>query len=127
MGEIADGRTKPNNNIRHTKERNAGADGPKERRNLPMTEGDAAFGQIIRRQFHRHLIPSQNPDAITAETAGEMSQNDAIVLELNAKQTAREFLENGSSYFDTVFFAQCCSLLSILSDSSTGRATGPAG
>jgi len=92
-----------------------------------MAEGDATLCQIVRRKFHSHFIASENPDAVPAETSGEVSQNDAIMLELNAKKAAREFLENGSSYFDTVFFAQCCSLMSILSDSSTGRATEPAG
>jgi hypothetical protein len=35
-----------------------------------------------------------------------MSQDNAVLLQLNAKLTARKLLENGTGYFYAVFFTQ---------------------
>jgi hypothetical protein len=76
-----------------------------------MAERDAALGQIVRGKFQRDLIAGKNPNPITAEPASQVGKNYTFVLELNAKESAGEFFEHGSSNFDAVFFAhkpRCC-------------------
>jgi hypothetical protein len=55
-----------------------------------MAERDAAFGQIVGGEFERDAVAGQNPDAISAETAGQVGQYNAIMFKLNAEQTARK-------------------------------------
>src|SRR5258708_12628699 len=69
-----------------------------------MTIGDASLGQIVGRHFKRHPIPCQDANPIAAQFAGQVSQHLALLIELHAKQTAREFLNYGSSHFNAVFF-----------------------
>jgi len=76
-----------------------------------VAEGDATFGEIVRRQFHGDLVAGENPDTITSEAAGQMGQNHAVMLQLNTEQAAGELFEYGSGYFNAVFFTQRFSLL----------------
>jgi hypothetical protein len=77
-----------------------------------VAEGDAAFGEIVWRQFHGYLVARQNSNTIAAEAPGQVRQNNTVVLQLDSEQPTGEFLENGSGYFDAVFFTQRLSLLS---------------
>ena len=71
---------------------------------LPVTERDTPFGQIVRRQFHGDFIARQDADAIAAQPAGQVSQNNPFVLELHAKQTAGKLFQYSAGDFDAVFF-----------------------
>ncbi len=71
-----------------------------------MTEGDAALGEIVRGEFHGDAIACEDADAVAAETAGEVGEDHAFVLKLDAEQAAGEFFEDGAGYFDAIFFAQ---------------------
>jgi len=71
---------------------------------LAVPERDTAFGQIVRRQFHGDFIASEDTDAIAAQPAGQVSQNDPFVLELHAEQPAGKFFQYRAGYFDAVFF-----------------------
>jgi hypothetical protein len=72
---------------------------------LSMTEGDPALGQIVWRQFQGDPVAGQNSDPVPPQSTGQVSQNDAIMLELHAEQTARELFQNSSGYFYAVFLA----------------------
>src|SRR5712671_5921514 len=74
-----------------------------------MTEGDPAFGQIVRREFQRDFIARQNANTIPPETAREVRQNHPFMLELDAEQTAGKFLKNRSRHFYAVFLAHSTS------------------
>jgi hypothetical protein len=76
---------------------------------LPVAKCNPAFSQIVGREFQRDFVARQNANTIAAEAAGEVRQNDPIVLQLNAEQTTRKFLENGPGYFYTVFLTHSTS------------------
>src|SRR5690349_19882782 len=72
---------------------------------LAVPEGDPAFGEIVRRQLQGHLVAREDADAIPAQAAGGVGEDDTIVFQFNAEETAGEFFENRAGYFDAVFFA----------------------
>ena len=78
---------------------------------LAVAEGDPALGQIVRRQFHGDFVSSQYADAVAAEAAGQMGQDNTFVLQLDAEQSTGKLLEYRSGYFNAVFFTQLLSLL----------------
>ena len=70
-----------------------------------MPEGDPAFGQIVGGKLQRYLVSGEHADAVAAQASRQMGQDNALMFELHAKQSAGEFFENGSGDFYTVFFA----------------------
>lgn len=70
-----------------------------------MPVSDAALGQVVRRHFQGHAVAGKHSDAIAPQLSGQEGQNSAILIELNAKQSARKLLNNGTTDFDTIFFA----------------------
>jgi hypothetical protein len=87
------------------------AAGVKPGRALAMTEGDASLSEIVRRQFHGDLVPGQNPDTVAAQAAGQVGQDDTVMLQLNAEQTTGKLFKYGSGYFNAIFFTQRLSLV----------------
>ncbi len=69
-----------------------------------MTEGDATLGEVVGGKFEGDFVACQNADAVAAEAACEVGENEAFVLKLNAEFTAGELLDDGTLYFDAVFF-----------------------
>ena len=59
---------------------------------LPVAEGDSALGQIVRRQLESDLVAREHADAVPSQPAGQMGQNHAVVLELDAEQSTGKFL-----------------------------------
>jgi hypothetical protein len=94
---------------------------------LAMAKRDAAFGEVIRRQFHRDFIAGENADAVASQPSGQMGEYDAIMFELDAEQSTGELLQYSSGYFNAVFFTQRCSLLLLSDGPPTGLATEQAG
>jgi hypothetical protein len=78
---------------------------------LAVAEGDPALREIVRRQLHRDFVSCQNPNTVAAEAAGQVSEHNTFVLQLDAEQSTGKFLEYRSGYFNTVFFTQLLSLL----------------
>jgi len=78
---------------------------------LTVAERDTSLGQIVGREFQRNAISGQNPNAITPQAAGQMSQDNAVLLQLNTELTAGKLLQNGPGYFNAVFFTQSNSIL----------------
>ena len=70
-----------------------------------MAVGDPALGQVVGGKLQGDAIPGQNPDAITAELAGQMGQYGAVLVKLHAEQTAGEFFNDGACDFNVIFFA----------------------
>jgi hypothetical protein len=53
-----------------------------------MAERDASLGEIVGREFEGDLIAGENADAIAAETACEVGQDDAVMFEFDAEEAA---------------------------------------
>ena len=82
-----------------------------------MAERDPAFGQIVRGKLQRDLVARQHANAIAAKPARQMRKNDALMFQLDTKQTARKLLEHGSRYLNTVFLTHSTSLFPDSADS----------
>ena len=67
-----------------------GDDAPAGLMGLAMTERDPAFCEIVRREFEGDFIAGEDADAIAAEAACEVGQDDAIMLEFDAEEAAGE-------------------------------------
>ena len=52
---------------------------------LAMTEGDAAFAEIVGRQFQRYFVAGQNANAVSPQASGKVGQDDALMFELHTK------------------------------------------
>jgi hypothetical protein len=76
-----------------------------------MTEGNTALGEIVGGQLHSHLVTCKDSNTIAAKAAGQVGQDDPVMLQLDAKQPTGKFFKYGSGYFDAVFFTQLFSLL----------------
>lgn len=58
---------------------------------LTVAEGDSPLRQIVGGKFQGDFIACQNADAVPAEATRQMGQNNTVVIQLNAEQTAGEF------------------------------------
>jgi hypothetical protein len=56
-----------------------------------MTEGDTAFGEVVRRQFKGDFVAGKDANAIAAEATREVSENNAVMFEFDAEKTAGKF------------------------------------
>jgi len=52
---------------------------------LSVAEGDTAFGQIVRGKLQRDAVTCQHADAVSAETASQVRQHNAVVFKLDAE------------------------------------------
>src|SRR6185312_4064237 len=75
-----------------------------------VPECDPAFGQIVGGKFEGDFVARQNANAIAPQAPGEMRENDPVMFQLHAEETAGKFFQNGPGYFDTVFLAHSTSL-----------------
>ncbi len=71
---------------------------------LLVTVSDASLREVIRRHLEGDAIAGQNADAIAPQFAGQVSENGAVLIELNAEESAGEFFDYGTSNFYAVFF-----------------------
>jgi hypothetical protein len=53
-----------------------------------VTECDAALGEIVRGKLKGDFIAGEDADAVAAEAACEVGQDDPIVLEFDAEEAA---------------------------------------
>src|SRR5216683_4036997 len=63
---------------------------------------DPAARQIVRREFHRDLVPRQNPDEILAHLAGNVRQDLVFVFQLDAKHRVGQRLDHRCHDFNGV-------------------------
>ena len=52
---------------------------------LPVPEGDAAFAEIVRRQFEGHFVARQDANAIAPQPSGEVGQDYTLMFQLYAE------------------------------------------
>jgi hypothetical protein len=72
-----------------------------------MAVGDAALGQVVRGELEGDAVSGEDSNTIAAQLAGEVREDGALLVELDAEEAAGEFLDDGSGYFDAVFLAHC--------------------
>ena len=82
------------------------ADAPtrKRRRSLLETIGNSSPRQIVRRQFHRHLVSRQYLDEMHSHLAGYVRQYLVAIFHLDTEHGIGKRLEHRSLYFNSVFF-----------------------
>jgi len=59
---------------------------------LTVPERNAAFRQVVRGQLQSDAIAGQDSNSVAAEPARQVRQDNAVLLELNTKKSAGEFL-----------------------------------
>ena len=69
-----------------------------------MPVSNSALGEVIGRHFKGDAIAGEHADSIASQLSSQVSKNCSILIQLNAKQSAREFFNYGSSNFYAVFF-----------------------
>lgn len=69
-----------------------------------MTVSDAAFGEIVGREFEGYPVAGEDADAVAAELAGEMREHHPFLIELNAELTRWELFYYRACDFNAVFF-----------------------
>lgn len=72
-----------------------------------MPVSDATFGQVVWGKLEGDTVAREDTNTVAAQFAGEVRENRALLVELNAKEAAWKFLDDGSGHFDAVFFAHC--------------------
>ena len=55
-----------------------------------MAKRNSSLGEIVGREFEGDFIAGEHADAIAAQPASEVGQNDAVVFKLDAEQAARK-------------------------------------
>src|SRR5699024_3006595 len=75
--------------------------------------GDAALGQVIRRDLHGNGVTTQDADVVLAHLAGDVSRYDMPVLQFDAESGVGQCLDDRAFHLDMLFF--CHRLLSLMS------------
>ena len=66
---------------------------------------DAALGEVVGGQFESGAVAGEDSDAVAAETVGHVGEDGAVLLELDAEESAGELFGDGAGDFDAVFLA----------------------
>ncbi len=74
------------------------------RTSLDMAERDAALGQVVGRQFQRHLVTGQNADVVLTHLAVGVSDEFVTVIELDTIASVRQNFEHLACHFNQIFF-----------------------
>ena len=90
-----------------------------------MAESDATLGEVVGGKFEGDFIAGEDANAIAAEAAREVSEDETFMLKLHTELTAGEFLDYSALYFYAVFFTHSILLNLILSGYRGGA--GPLG
>ena len=69
-----------------------------------MAVGDAAFCQVVGRKLKSDAVAREDADAVAAEFPRKMCEDGAVLIELDAEQSAGEFFNDGACDFNAVFF-----------------------
>src|SRR5688572_26852527 len=64
---------------------------------------NAAFGQIVGRHLHRHLVARQDADVVHPHLPGDEGMDDVPVLQLHPEGRVRQVLHHFALHFDDVF------------------------
>ena len=50
-----------------------------------LSKGNSAFGQIVRREFHFHLVSGQDTNVILPHLARDVRHDDVSIFEFDSK------------------------------------------
>lgn len=71
---------------------------------LARAEGDAAFRQIVGCELYGHAIAREDADVMFTHLAGDVRGHDVTVIELYAKQSVGERLDDRPLHLYVFFF-----------------------
>src|SRR4029450_8584843 len=71
---------------------------------LFRAEGDPRAGEVIRGDFHRHLVARQYLDVMHPHLPGDMPQDHMPVFQLDAERGVGEHFDNLPLHLDRFFF-----------------------
>ena len=74
---------------------------------LFVAVGNTALGEVVGGEFHGDTVTGEDTDAVAAQLAGEMRQDDALLLEQDTEESTGELFDHGSGHFDAIFFTHC--------------------
>src|SRR5690606_11504620 len=75
------------------------------------TEHYARSTQIVRRQFHCHLVTRKNTDIVHSHLSGYMAEYHMAIFQFHSKRRVRQILQNLALHLNNVVF--CHSLCSL--------------
>src|ERR1700749_2322702 len=67
-------------------------------------EHDASTTQIVRGQFHGHLVAGEEADVVHPHLSGDVTENHVPVLQLHTKRRIGKILENLTLHMNDVVF-----------------------
>ena len=67
---------------------------------LFVAERYTAFGKVVGRHLHTHLVAGKNLDVMHTHLAGDVGCDFVAVFQLHAEHGVGEGLENGAVLFD---------------------------
>ena len=74
------------------------------RRESGLPEGDAAFAEVVRGEFHLHFIAGENADVVLAHFPGDVSGNHVTVIEFHAEHGVWQGVDHRTFHFNLFFF-----------------------
>ncbi len=80
---------------------------------LLTSPGDPAVGQIIGRHLNSYLVTGQDFDKIHTELAGNVSQNDMSVADIDIEHCIRQSIGYDALNLDYVVLCQVINLLGL--------------
>ena len=88
-----------------------------------MPEIDAAFGQVVDRQFQSDAIAGKNADMVSSHATRGVRPDDCPVFQCDAKPAVRKHLVHHTIEFQQFFFRQIISPK--VSDRKSGGTPSP--
>jgi len=73
---------------------------------LPASVDDAAFGQVVRREFDCHFVARKNTPAVFTHFSRNMCGHNVTVFEFYAKSRVWKRLVNDTFHLNGFFFRQ---------------------
>src|SRR5690242_1738469 len=73
---------------------------------LSVSVGDAAAGQVVRRELDLHLVAGKDPDVVLAHLPGDGREDRMTALDLHPEHRARERLGDLAFDLDLLFFVR---------------------
>src|SRR3954469_21382804 len=73
---------------------------------LSVSVGDAAAGQVVRRQLDLHLVAGEDADVVLAHLSGDGGEDGMTAVDLHPEHRARERLGDLAFDLDLLFFVR---------------------
>src|SRR5574337_1613582 len=66
--------------------------------------GDAAFGQVVGREFDGNAVAGEDADVVLAHAPGDVGEDHMPVVQLHAEGGVRQGLDDFAFHLDVFFF-----------------------